>query len=245
MTALPTTVVVQKHPLSAAWALAAVAVTLLLVVGIPVAYVTITWSHAAATAPGRLAGAISQAAAEALRPKVTINEIVLNSITDLHKENKLVVYTADISTDITREEGDTSWGLYWGTNVARVAVQGARVQYVMDLDKISSSDFLYTPEAKVLNVSLPRPHVDATMVAIDPARIQTLDLRGGWARWDKQETRDRAFAELRPKVIAQANAPFVHELADSRGLDAVTQLMQPLADAISRDGVKLHVTYRD
>jgi hypothetical protein len=245
MTALTNPIIVQKRPLSAAWAVAAVFVTVFLVVGVPMAYVVMSWSHAATTAPGRLLNTLSQAAADAVRPKVTIHEIVLNSISDLHKENKLVVYTADVSTDITREEGSVSWGMYWGTNVARVAVKDARVQYVIDLNTVTTSDFLYTPEAKVLSLSLPRPHIDTTMVAIDPARIQTLDLRGGWGRWDVQDTRDHALAELRPQVIAQANARYVHELANTQGLDAVTQFLQPLADTISRDGIKLHVSYRD
>ena len=245
MTTLTTPVIIHKRPRSAAWAVAAVMVTIVLLIGVPAAYMVITWSHAVATAPGRLVGTLSQAAADAVRPRVTINEIVLNSISDLHQENKLVVYTADVSTDVTREEGSVSWGMYWGTNVARVAVRDARVQYVIDLDKVSSSDFLYTADVKVLSLSLPRPRIDMSMVAIDPANVQTLDLRGGWARWDKQDTRDHALAELRPKIIAQANARYIRELADTHGLDAAAQLLQPLADTISHDGIKLHVSYRD
>jgi hypothetical protein len=240
-----TTTTLLKRPLSPAYPAAAVLITLLLLVGIPAAYLAISWSRAAATAPERLATTLSQAAADAVRPKITINQVVLNSITDLHKENKLVVYTADISTDITREEGSVSWGMYWGTNVARVAVQDARVQYVIDLDQVSPADYLYSPGANTLSLTLPRPHIDMAMVAIDPARIQTLDLRGGWARWDKSDTRDHALAELRPHVIVQANASYVRDLADAHGLDAATQILQPLADTLSHDGVKLHVTYRD
>jgi hypothetical protein len=240
-----TPIILHKHPLSPAWAVAAVIIALSLLIGIPLAYILISWSRAAAAAPGQLATTLSQAAADAVRPKITINQIVLNSISDLHKENKLVVYTADISTDITREEGTVSWGLYWGTNVARVAVQDARVQYVIDLDQISAADYVYSPGANTLSLSLPRPRIDTAMVAIDPARIQTLDLRGGWARWDMLDTRDHALAELRPMIIAQANAPYVRDLAASHGLDAATQILQPLADTLSRDAVKLHVTYRD
>jgi hypothetical protein len=246
MTDLPTSpVVVQIPPKSRAWAIAAVVMTLLLLVGVPVGYVVITWSHAVVTAPGRLADTISQAAADALRPKVTVHEIVLSSINDLHKESKLVVFTADVSTDITRQEASSSWGMYWGTNVARVAVKNARVQYVMDLNQISTADFVYNEDAKVLAVSLPRPRVDKTMVNIDPGSIQTLDLRGGWARWDKQDTRAQALADLRPMVIAQASKPFVHELADAQGMDAATRLLQPVAHAVSKDGVTLRVSYRD
>lgn len=226
---------------SSAWPLAVVLLALILVVGAPAAYFLIS----AANAPARMTQTISQAAAEALRPKLTMNEIVLNTIADLHKETKLVVFTAEVSTDVTREEGDTRWGLYWGTNVARVAVKNARVQYVIDLDRVETSDFIYSEDAKVLAVMLPKPHVDTSMVAIDPGAVQTLDLRGGWARFDKQETRDHAIAELRPKILSQAQAPFVRELAEAAGVDSATRLMQPLASTLARDGVMVKVSYRN
>jgi hypothetical protein len=220
---------------------AAVLIVLIVVVGVPLGYLVVR----AATLPGRVATTISQAAAEAVRPKVSINEIVLTSLAEVRKENKLVVLTTDISTDVTREEGSTSFGMYWGTNVARVAVRDAHVQWVIDCDKMGTSDYIYNEEAKVLSVTFPRPHVDASMVAIDPGHVQTLDLRGGWARFDKQETRDHAMAELRPKVLVQADVPYVREYAQNRGIEATTRLLLPMAEALRRDGVTLRVTYRD
>jgi hypothetical protein len=228
-------------PRSAAWPVAAVLITLILVVGGPVAYLVIR----AATAPGRLVDSLSRAAADAARPKVSIRDVVITSITDLHKENKLVVLTTDVSTDVTREEGSSSWGVYWGTNVARVAVKNAKVQYVIDTGAMQTSDFIYNDQAKVLSITFPRPHIDTTMVAIDPAQIMTLDLRGGWARFDKQDTKDHALAELRPKILTQASAPYLREIAETRGIEAATKLLQPMADTLSRDGVTVRVVYRD
>lgn len=227
-----------------AWAMASVFIVLFLIVGIPLGYVAITWSKAVANAPQQLTSTISQAAAEAVRPKLTMNEVVVNSLQDLHKENKLVVFTADVSADVTREEGSSSWGVYWGTNVARVRVRDAHVNYVVDLSKLETSDFIFNDQAKVLSIFIPRPRIDNDMVAIDPAKIETLDLRGGWARFDKQDTRDNAIAELRPKAIIQAQAPFVKELAMNSGIDTTAHLLQPMADALNRDGVTLRVSYK-
>jgi hypothetical protein len=226
---------------SAAWPAAAAAIALILVVGVPAGYLLIR----AATAPGRMLDHLSRALADAARPKVTVNELVLTSITALHKENKLVVMTTEVSADVTREEGSTSWGMYWGTNVARVAVKNARVQYVIDVGKMGTADFLYDSQMKVLTAIFPRPHVDTTMVAIDPGQVMTLDLRGGWARFDKQDTKDHALAELRPKIVTQASAPYLREAADSRGIEAATKLLQPMADALQRDGVTVRVEYRN
>jgi hypothetical protein len=224
-----------------AWPVATVMITLILVIGVPVGYLMVR----AATLPGRLATTISQAAADALRPKVSINEVVMTSLAEVRKENKLVVLTTDISADVTREEGATSFGMYWGTNVARVAVKDAHVQWVIDCNKMGTSDYIYNEQAKVLSITFPRPHVDSSMVAIDPGHVRTLDLRGGWARFDKQETRQNALAELRPKVLVQADTPYVREYACNRGIEATTRLLQPMADALNRDGVTLRVAYRD
>ena len=91
----------------------------------------------------------------------------------------------------------------------------------------------------------PRPHVDTSMVDIDPGQVETLDLRGGWARFDKEDTKDHALAELRPKIVEQAGAPHIRELAEARGIEAAGKLMQPLASVLGRDGVRLCVAYRD
>src|ERR1041384_4013425 len=72
---------------SSSWPLAAVFITLILIVGGPVAYMLIRFTNGAANAPERFARAISQAAADAVRPRLTINEIVLNAIDDVHKQS--------------------------------------------------------------------------------------------------------------------------------------------------------------
>ena len=97
----------------------------------------------------------------------------------------------------------------------------------------------------VLKVTFPRPHVDTAQVAIDPGKVQTLDLRGGWMLFDKDETRDHAMAELRPQVIAEASASHFRELAEIRGLETTTKLLKPLAEALTRDNISVQVTYRD
>ena len=228
------------QPRSAAWPMAAVAIALILVVGVPVGYLLIR----AAMAPGRFMDSLSRSLSEAARPKVTVTELVLSSVDKMHKENKLVVFSADISVDVTREEGSTSWGFYWGTNIARVVVKNARVQYVIDLGNMQTSDFVYQERENVMAVTLPRPHVDASMVAIDPGQVMTLDLRGGWARFDKQDTKERALAELWPNVVVEASKPQWQELAKAPGIEAATKLLQPMTDALRRDGVTVRIEYR-
>ncbi len=95
-----------------------VVVALVLVVGIPMGLVVVRWNQAAMDAPGRIGGAMTQFAADVLRPKMSVNEIVFASLRELHREVKLSVLTTTMDVDVTREEGSSSWGIYWGTNVA-------------------------------------------------------------------------------------------------------------------------------
>ncbi len=162
----------------------------------------------------------------------------------MHKDAKLIVLKTTVDADVSREES-SNWGYwYWGTNVARVAVKGANVQYVIDLANIGTSDFLYDDAAKTMTIILPRPHIDTDMVSIDPAKIQTLDLRGGWMRWDKQDTREHAMSELKPKIIIEASKPFLKKQAAEAGEDAMKTLLSPMAQNLGKDGIKIEVKYR-
>ncbi|HUO10693.1 MAG TPA: DUF4230 domain-containing protein [Phycisphaerae bacterium] len=239
----PMPIIVKKA--STAWAVAAVFIAAFLIVGIPLGITFILWSRAAMNAPTQLGNAMRDLAADVLQPRTTVNEFVFASVQDMQRQQKLVVLQTTVDADVTREEGSTSWGMYWGTNVARVAVHGAHVQYYIDLTTLSTGDFIYDAPAKTLTVTLPPPRLDTSMVSIDPGQIQTLDLRGGWMRWNKEETRDNAITELRPKIIIEASVPLMQKEAREAGQEAVTRFMSPLMTNLSKEGITLNVRYRD
>ncbi len=230
---------------SAAWAVAAVFIVGMLLAGIPFVVLAITWGRSIATGPARIGGALTQMAADALRPQVSIRTIAVSGIEDLQRQQKLVVLTPVVSADITRQEGGSSWGMYWGTNVARVVVKNARTQYAIDLSQEGTADYRYDEAAKTLTLYVPRPRLDTQMVSIDPAQIETVDLRGGWARWDKQETKDHAIAELKPAIIVQATKPFIRKQAEEAGMEAMRTLVAPMIQALKPEGVTVEVRYRD
>ena len=232
------TVVPVRKPTS--WPKAAVIITLLLVIGAPLAYVMISWNRAALDAPGRMMSALG----EAVRPRININQIVLTSIGDLHRVSKLVVLKTNVAADVTRDESSSSWGMYWGTNTARDIVKDAHVQFLIDLEAIGTSNYVYDESKKTLILVVPAPRLDPD-VSIDPATIQTVDLRGGWARWDKTDTRDDAIKELVPTVIIQANSPLLKKEAKEAGIEAMTNWCKPLADTLAQDGVTLTVKYEE
>ncbi len=203
----------------------------------------VTWANSAANAPGRIGSAISDMMVKMAQPKITIHEMVLSTLQEVRKTNKLVVAEPILNVDVTREESYSSWGLYWGTNVARVLAQGVRTQFFVDMSQLSPSDFSFDEQNKILTVHVPQPRLDTQMVAIDPANIMTMDLRGGWSRFDKYDTRDHAIAALMPKTLAEANSPLTQRVADDAGIEALTRVFQPLANEIAHEGITVRVAY--
>jgi hypothetical protein len=226
---------------SRSWAFASVLIVMMIIGGLLIYYITSRTFHAIHTVPN----AIRDFAADVGRPKVVIQEVVVSAVEDAHRANKLVVLNAKVNADVTRMEGSSSWGIYWGTNTARVLVRDARVQYAIDLAGIGTSDFVYDEKAKRVTVTVPHPQLDTQMVSIDPSKIETLDLTTGWMRWNKRDTWDRAVAELVPKVIVDASRPLVGEKADAAGKEAMMLVLHPLAETLSKEDVRIAIKYRD
>jgi len=226
---------------SRAWAFALMAVVVILTVGFLTWYIAAGWFTTMKKVPDQ----IREFAANVARPKVVINEVVMSSVEDVRRQNKLVVLKVTVTADVTRQEGSSSWGMYWGTNTARVVARDARAQYYIDLAGIGTSDFVYDEKAKTVTVTVPRPQLDTQMGSIDPSKIQTLDLSGGWMRWNKRETWERAVAELVPKVITEASRPIWRKQAEDAGKEAMMGLLRPMSDTVGKDGVVVEVRYRD
>jgi hypothetical protein len=226
---------------SRSWAFASVLIVMMVIGGLLVYYITSHTFHAMRSVPN----ALREFATDVGRPKFVVHEVVVSTVEDAHRQSKLVVLNAKVNADVTRMEGSSRWGIYWGTNTARVVVRDARVQYTIDLAGLGSSDFDYNEKTKVLTVTVPRPQIDTQMVSIDPSKIETLDLTGGWARFNKRETWDHAVAELVPKVILEGSRPLVRKEADEAGKEAMLNLLQPLADRVSKEGVSIAVKYRE
>jgi len=217
-----------------------VPVLIILLAGVPLGYVFIKWNRAAMDAPGRFFDAIS----DVVRPKINVNQIVLTSIGDLHKEARLVVLKTSVTADVTRDETYTHWGIYWGTNTARVIAPNAQVQYYIDLSAVGTSNYVYDEASKSLTLTLPPPKLD-TDFSIDPSKIQVPDLRSGWNRWDKDETKDNAVKDLFPALLIQARSPLLLKEAREDGIEAMENWLKPLADTLAKDGVTLVVKYKE
>jgi hypothetical protein len=226
---------------SRAWAFATVAIALIVAGVFLCWYVMSPWVGAAKAMPAT----VREFVADVARPNIHIREIALSSVADVKRESKLVVLQSTINVDITREESGSSWGIYWGTNTARIRA-GATVQYVIDLNNLGTADVEFSEASKTVTIQVPRPILDGTMVDMDPSKVETLDLSGGWMRFDKRDTWDRALAELRPKVIQQASKDtLLQKEANESGREKLEQLFNGLANELRKEGVTVQVRYRD
>jgi len=226
-----------------AWVIALPLLALILVIGVPVAYVIISWSNQLRTGPGRAADSVAHYFSDAVRPQIDVHTIVMSTLTDVKKTNKLVVAQPVGNIDVTRDDSYASMGVYWGTNRVRIIAHDTKAQFVIDLSRLQTSDFILN--GKTLQVTLPQPHIDVDMVSIDPSKIETVDSRGGWARFDKEETKKMAIAELKPRLIMQADTPLTRRLANEAGIEAMQNLLRPLALELAKEDIDIKVTYRD
>lgn len=181
----------------------------------------------------------------ALRPRVDVQSISATAITALRQQSKLVVLEAAIDVDVTRNESYRSWGVYWGTNHARVLAQGNHVQYVIPLENLSTAQAAYSEASHTLTITVPAPRLDEEFVSVqsDPAQCRVIEQSAGWCRRDLEATVFRARQALRPQLLAQGRSEVIRSEANRAGLRAVQAFVEPLVTNLTRGEVKVEVRY--
>lgn len=168
---------------SIAWAVAAIIIA-----------VCITICYLVSKVTGGI-GAMGSTAANALRPNVTIQQVIANTISEIRKESKLVVMTAEVTLYEKRssEKKVLFDFLDLGTTVVELRVPGNKIQYMIPTKEITSDNFKWDEATGEVVIELPAPVVDESIVDIqsDPSKIEVRkDI--GWARL---ESRSGAYLE--------------------------------------------------
>lgn len=165
----------------------------------------------------------------------TIREVDATIISDVLKHNKNVPLTVKTTVELERNDSYKTWGIYWGTNVAKVRAKNVKVQYAMDMGDLQPSDVRVdtSSDPPRLVVLIPSPHVDEDMVAIDPSEIE-VDASGGWMRWDKAKTAADAVKDLKRVAIEQAKKEFLLDAAKAQGKKNIEELLKRAAPSSSK-----------
>lgn len=139
------------------------------------------------------------------------------SLTALEKQNKLTVFSAQLSPVVSSEDSR----LFGAIRSRQVAVIPARVDYTIDLSKMDRGRLAWDPEAKTMSVQLPALTVGRPN--LDEARAQYLR-EGVWITNTAQAKLTRDNTRLAEQVaVRQAANPVLMDLARAAARSAVSQ----------------------
>ena len=199
--------------------------------------------------PAGLVGSVMDRLGEALKPRVTVQNIVASQVRKVRAESKLVVLTTDVDATVSRtEEMRVLWGyLNLGTSEATLQVRGNRVQYYIPLEGFSADNIVYDKARGRVVVKVPAPVLDRDIVEVqsDPEMLYVRKERG-WARLPSTQDRleDQARRMLRGEVIKAGDAQWVHERARVEGRKSLAALFNDLTLVLA-DGVTLEFEYTE
>jgi hypothetical protein len=199
----------------------------------------------AVNAPGKLAATI----ADAFKPKVTYNTVIHSTLQNLQHDPKLVVMTASVNVEITKESEKTLWGMvYMGKSKVRIKAYGNKVQYIVPMQGLSETNFFYDDFHKRVIVTVPPPQLDNNMVSVqsDPAMME-IETDVGWGRADKMSgdfLRDAARRDLRPAVVREGKSELLMEKARADARKAIQKMLQPMAESLN-EHVEIWVLFSD
>lgn len=196
-------------------------------------------------APSKLAVSL----ADAFKPKVSYNTVISSTLQSLKHDPKLVVLTASVNVEITKESEKSLWGLVdMGKTKARIKAYGNRVQYVIPMDSLTETNFFYDDLHKRIVVTVPPPRFDEDIVEVqsNPAMME-IETDVGWGRLDKfsgEIMRDSARRDLRPAVVREGKSDLLMEKARSNARKTVQKMLQPMAESLNQH-VEIWVLFDD
>lgn len=201
--------------------------------------------QSAANVPGKLVSTI----ADAFKPKVSYSTVINSTLQSLKHDPKLVVMTASVNVEITKESDKTLWGMVdMGKSKARIKAYGNKVQYVVPMDSLSVTNFFYDDIHKRIVVTVPPPRFDEEIVEVqsNPAMME-IETEVGWGRLDKfsgELLRDAARRDLRPAVVREGKNELLMEKARSNARKTVQKMLQPMAESLNQQ-VEIWVLFSD
>lgn len=199
----------------------------------------------AVSVPSRIAASI----ADAFKPKVSFNTVISSTLQSLKHDPKLVVLTASVNVEITKESDKTLWGIVdMGKTKARIKAYGNKVQYVVPMDNITETNFFYDDIHKRIVVTIPPPRFDEEIVEVqsNPSMME-IETEVGWGRLDKfsgELLRDTARRDLRPAVVREGKNELLAEKARANARKTVQKMLQPMAESLNQH-VEIWVLFND
>ncbi len=249
------TKVIIRTRAAAPWAVAAVLITGILVVGFLVYSVAYRLPHEAATVAVETVGttvervsAIPTGIATAFKPNVNVNTVIHRAIDELQDESKLVIMTANVDVEIMKtSEKRILWDLLQlGDTTVRMRVPGNKVQYYIPVAGLSRDNFEFDPASSTVCLHLPEPVLDREFVDVqtNPDRI-TIETEVGWGRlqaYSGEFLEEEARRALRETVLQEGARQLLTEKAKVEAEKVVTAMLMDLTAGL-RDDVVFRVKF--
>lgn len=164
----------------------------------------------------------------------TVAEFQVPIILAHGKDSRLIVYTAELSEEVSL--GNEGWGGFKWTSTYQDAVYQGVAEYTVDLSKLTEEDFIVNNELKILTVRIPYAVLSPINILND--KTQFYDPQKGWAGPKEvqltPEEHNKVEIEIKEKMkaqlidknmIAKANEEAKNEVA--RLLSATVQSVDP------------------
>lgn len=185
---------------------------------------------------------------EAFHPSVSATTILNTTVTGISRKTKLVVFTVEITSEVTQEE-ESRWCygiIYLGTTKVRIRASGNRGQYYIPTGDITVDRFEYDEGRGVLTFRVPHPVFDEEVVDVqsDPSKIE-IETSVGWSSLDSfegEEVRQKAKSKLRQAVIAEGRREIYQAAVRENARKGVLDFLEPLAKSL-KDNVRLAVEF--
>lgn len=240
--------VIVRTRAAAPWAVAAVFITAILVIGYLVYSVTYRLPREAATVAVETVGktvdrmsALPTGIAAAFKPTVNVNTTIHHAIGELKKEAKLVVLTAGVDVEVQKtSEKAILWDyLQLGDTSVRLRAQDNKVQYYIPVAELSRENFEYDAESGAVCLHLPEPVLDTDFVDVqsDPDRYE-VETEVGWGRLELYSGRyleEEARRTLRGAVLEEGGSELLRERARKEAGQVVTAMLANLTAGLRED----------
>ena len=146
-----------------------------------------------------------------------LGDPLATSLTALERQDRLTVFSAQLSPVVAADDA----GLFGMLKSRQVAVIPVRVDYTLDLSKLTRRELAWDAKAQRLDVIL--PPITLSRPKLEEARAQYLR-EGVWISRTAQDRLTRANTRLAEQQAAQqAASPVLMELARSAARQAVQQ----------------------
>jgi hypothetical protein len=166
-----------------------------------------------------------------------LGDPLATSLTALEKQNKLTVFSAQLSPVVSSEDSR----LFGAIRSRQVAVIPARVDYTLDLSKMDKSRLAWNAETHTMDVQLPALIVGKPN--LDESRAQYLR-EGIWITNTAQAKLTRDNTRLaEQQAVQQAANPVLLGLARTAAREAITQNLAIPLQVAGYGDVKVEVRF--